>query len=368
MIFVKSFCRLFLFLAAFTGSAAMALETVTLLDRGEPYDAMLADNGLMWIGHSRLQFNSNYRLEVYQPDGALIDRVTLSHSLSVIKSMNNGSIIVTGVSPTSRQAQYTVAHLEGGKIRTSTNEIAMGALITFWITSMDGRQYFADIGGNPDDNSDPGAQLPAQTIFSSTGSNYNYLGARVSMPVAGTSFNGKLLLVSSQGIGQFGSSLVEVDPRTSALRVITQSADAKYRGIDIIAGTSNLVTSALGERKLRVIDTITGKTQREFQTKGYPRTFDLTGHCIVVGNDETNVVEVFDLKSETDKPSFAAEVAMPASEFSGIKNIAVDDVTGMVFARASYPCNPLMESCDQDYNRVVKFDAAFAERIKATCN
>ena len=79
---------------AFTATLASAAETVTLLDRGEPYDSMVAEAGVLWIGQSRLQFNANYRLEAYRADGTLIDRVTLSHSLSNMKVAGNSSIMI----------------------------------------------------------------------------------------------------------------------------------------------------------------------------------------------------------------------------------------------------------------------------------
>ena len=357
----------FLFTLTLSSATALAVETVTLLDRGEPYDSMVADGGVLWVGQSRLEFNANYRLEAYKPDGSLIDRVTLSHSLNNIKIAGNGTVMITGISPTSRLTQYTTARIENGQIKTSTKEIGLGGFINFWISNLNGRNYFADMGGNPNDNSDPASQLPAQTIFASTGSNANYLSARVRMPVSGTSLNGKLLLVSSEGMGQDASSLVEVDPRTAATRVITKSSTAKYRGIEVMTGTTNVMTSAWSESKIRIIDTVSGEIRRELQTKGYPRSFVATGHCIVVGNDETNVVEVFDLNTDSATPAFAGEVNMPADEFSGIKSIALDQSTGTVYARAAYPCNPIMEACAKDYNRVVKFDQALATRIRTSC-
>lgn len=357
----------FIAVVALSATQASAVETVTLLDRGEPYDSMLVENGIVWIGQSRLQFNANYRLEAYRTDGTLLDRVTLSHSLSTMKAATNGSIMITGICPQSNLTRYTTAKVENGKIKFSTKEIALGGFITFWVANVSGRQFFVDIGGNPDDNSDPSIPQPAQTIFASTGSNASYLSARVRMPVSGTSLNDKLLLVSSEGIGSSAASLVEVDPRTSAVRVISKSPTAKYKNIQVLPGTTDLITNALSESKVKIIDSVSGQIRREFQTKGYPRSFVTAGHCILVGNDETNVVEVFDINAESTTPAFAEEVKMAAEEFSGIKSIAIDQASGTVFARAARACNPIMEACDHDNNRVIKFDQEFAARVKSAC-
>lgn len=348
-------------------SPLMAVETVTMLDRGEPYEAMVSDAGLLWVGKSRQQFSANYLLEVYDSLGSLIDRKTLSHSLSTMKVGSSGEIIVTGINPNLRLTEYTSAKIENGKIQTWTKTVDIEGFITFWIGKMGGTQYFVDIGGNPNDASDPGQQLPAQTIFSSRGTNVHYLPARVSMPVAGTIADGKLLIVSSQGISLDGSSIIEVDPATSATRVITKSASARYRGIQYLNSTKELITLASRENKLRVIDFISGEIRREFSTNGFPRSFVTFGHCVIVGGDETNVVEAFDLSSQSDVPVFLTKVDLPVDEFSGIKSLAIDQNSGVLFARSSYACNPILEACDKDNNRIIKFDGSTASQLTSAC-
>jgi hypothetical protein len=345
----------------------MAVETVTVLDRGEPYEAMVSDAGLLWVGKSRQQFSANYQLEVYESGGSLIDRKTLTHSLSTMKLASSGEVIITGINPNLRLTEYTSAKLQNGKIQASTKTVDIDGFITFWIGKIGNTQYFVDIGGNPNDTSDPGQHLPAQTIFSSKGTNVHYLPARVSMPVAGAIAGGKLLMVSSEGISQDGSTIVEVDHATSAIRVITKSASARYRGIQYLDSTKELLTLASRENKLKVIDSVSGEILREFSTDGFPRSFVTFGHCVIVGGDQTNVVEAFDLNRQSDLPVFSTKVDLPADEFSGIKSLAIDKNRGDLFARSSYACNPIIEACDKDNNRVIKFDSSTASELTSAC-
>ena len=344
---------------------AKAAETITLLDRGEPYDAMVAQNGIFWVGQSRLQFASNYRLEAYRADGTLVDRVAMTHSISTMKITDQGATMITGINPQSQLSEYTVASLQSGKIKLQTTEIAVNGFISFWIASIGPKHFFGDIGGNSEDTNNPG---PAQTIFYSTHSQPTYLTTRLSMPLSGAKIGNKLLVVSSEGYGQDKSRILEIDVDTMSKRVVIVSNTARYRGLTPIEGTSDIVTSALAENKIQVIDTTSGTIRREFQTKGYPRSFDLTGHCLVVGNEDTNVVEIFDMNNTSDKPAFAAEINMPLEEFSGITRVAVDPYSGTIFARASRACNPIVEPCDYDYNRVVTLGAETAQRVKALCH
>jgi hypothetical protein len=345
---------------------ALSLETVTLLDRGEPYPSMIAASGVFWIGRSRKQFNADYHLEVYSIEGILIDRVQLTHSLSSIKKASNETVVVTGINPVTHLTEYTFAKLENKKIKFSTREISEDGFINFWIGNLGNSHFFADMGGNPNDTNQ-NFELPAQTLFYSTDSSPRYLSARVRMPTAGTVLNNKLILISREGFQSNAGSLVEVDPLSSSVKVLSTTKNAHYNGLEILPGTKDLMTSAVALNKLLVIDSTSGIIKRQFSTSGYTSSFAITGHCAIAGNDETNNVEVFDLKFSEDKVVFSESVNMPIEEFSGIKQIAVDEDTGTVFARSTIPCNPLIEVCDKEDNRVVTFGASVAQKIRQHC-
>ena len=345
-------------------SLAAAVETVTLLDRGEPHASMVAEGGVLWNAQNRKNFNTDYRLQAFAQDGHLLDEVTLSHAMWNLVQSSPGTVMMTGINPESRLTNYTTARIEGGKIRFKTTEVGLGGFINFWIATFAGKHYFADMGGNPEDDQ---LGVPAQTIFASTGTNARYLSTRLRMPLAGIGMNQKLYLVSHESMGSPKSSLVEVDPISMQKRVLLTSATAAYKGIKILPGTQDLVTSALAEDKIVIVDSQTGQMRRELHTKGYTRSFEFFGHCVLAGDDEKNIVEIFDLNSSSDLPVMAEEVNLPSDQFSGIKSIAVDQASGAIFARASYACNPAVEVCDKDYNRVITFGAEAAERLRRVC-
>jgi WD40 repeat protein len=356
-----------LFMGVLSSRSAFSNNTITLLDRGELYPSMVADNQVFWIGHSRKNFVSDYHLEAYTSQGSLIDRVPLTHSLMSVKKTGAGAILITGINANSGLSEYTVASLKKGKIHLKTSKMSANGLINFWIGTLGKRLFFADMGGNPDDNTSD-MQAPAQTLFFSTGSEATFLSTRLRMPIAGTVLNGKLLLISRDSMKTDSSSIVEVDPTTAQKRVLLASKSASFRGIEVIPGTSDIITSAAQENKLVIFDTLNGKTKREIPTKGFTRSFALTGHCVIAGNDQTNTIELFDLASKENKSILTESVKMAASEFSGIKQIAVDEATGTVFARANLPCNPLLEKCTEDKNRVVSFDSTVADTIRSHCH
>jgi hypothetical protein len=272
---------------------------------------------------------------------------------------------MSGVNPATSLTSYSSARIEGGKIRLKTAEIALGGFINFWIADVAGRHYFADMGGNPNDNPPIGA--PGQTIFSSTGTNSKYLGTRLRMPVSGVGLNNKLYLVSSEGLGQNKSTIVEVDPTTHQKRELLMSPTARFMTLKVLSGTTDLVTIATMENKIVILDSKSGQIRRELLTKGFTRDTAFLGHCVIAGDDKNNMVEIFDLRKNENAAFMAGELNLPAQDFSGIKSIAVDPNTGTIFARSNVPCNPAIESCENEYNRVVSFGLKFGQQVKEAC-
>ena len=160
---------------------------------------------------------------------------------------------------------------------------------------------------------------------------------------------------------------MEVDPGNQTQRVLISSNTARYRGIEAFSGTNKVVTSATALNKLVILDSLSGQIERELTTSGFIRSFSTFGHCVIAGIDGTDSIEVFDLNSSQTKPVLTEGVNLTENDFSGIKNIAVDDKTGTVFARSNIPCNPSITTCDKDFNRVVSFGDSLAESLRNRC-
>jgi WD40 repeat protein len=368
-VFMKKLLKpihLFLELALFLGQSAFSTDTITLLDRGEPYASMISQNGVFWIGQSRRQFNSDYRIEVYTSEGKLVDRVALTHSIMSLKEGGNGTVVMTGINPSVNLTEYTLAKLENGKIQKRTTQVTVDGFINFWIGTLNGRHFFADMGGNPHDTSQD-LTLPAQTIFYTSNSAPRYMSTRVRMPVAGTIHNNKILLISGEAIGSPRTSIVEVDPRTEAKRVLLSTKDGQFSSLKVLPGTHTLVTIARAQNKVLLVDSNSGEVKREIPTQGYTRSVVVSGHCLLAGNDTNNTIEVFDLNSNENKSVLKEAITLSEDEFSGIKQIAVDDTTGVVFAQAALACNPMVQVCDKDNNRVVSLGNDFAKSIQKLC-
>lgn len=354
------------FVCSLNARPAQASETVTLLDRGEPYHVLTADGGVFWIGHSRKNFNSYYRLEAWSPKGELIAAKELPHSLMSMKAAPGGGVMVTGINPSSQLTQYTRAQLSGRNITARTTTISLGGYISFWAGQNGNLQWFVDIGGNPNDTSDD-LSLPAQTLFSTTSTRARYLSARVRMPLDAVMEGQKMWIVSSGGMGSTYAKLVTVDTSTAATRDLHESRSAGYSAMAMLPDGQHLALAARNESHVAILNKNTGTVTRTLPTNGYLRSLATFGNCLLTGSDESNFIEVFDLRKDSNEPTIAARVKLEADEFSGIMRIAVDQATGIIFARASKACNPMVMACDKDDNRVVSIGETFGQTLKATC-
>lgn len=78
----------------------LTVKEITKLDKYEPYiDSQTFHAGLLWVGRSRLNANTVYRVEAYLPDGTVAAApVTLSHTPTYLYPYGSSSIIVVGKS------------------------------------------------------------------------------------------------------------------------------------------------------------------------------------------------------------------------------------------------------------------------------
>jgi hypothetical protein len=128
-----------------------------------------------------------------------------------------------------------------------------------------------------------------------------------------------------------------------------------------------LVSNARMENKLVVIARDTGEIFKEFPTQGYTRSVAVLGSCVLAGNDETNTIQAFSLRSAKDTPFLTAKVELPPNLFSGIKRIIADQTTGTIFVRSALACNPLIDPCTDNNNRVLTMGSELGSKLLANC-
>lgn len=359
-------------LVSLASVAEAQTKTVTLLDRGEPNDAMTFHAGHLWVGKSRRDFNANYSIEAYDGQDRLVASATLPHSATFLYPYNATSVLVFGTGYEPNLTQYTLVELRGTSLSTRTVQIPMQAWGNLWVGSIGSREYFTDMGGNQDDPArDADPNLASQTIFSMTGRTPRYLSTRMRMPIDGIVMGSQLYLLHQLAIGDGRSNLTVVNPSTGAATAVFSGYRNGLTKIRQVGTTPYVAASEMGAGQVVFVDSRNDQLVGTATDVGSPRALATLGHCVLAGDPWTNAVSVIDVSGlgtgATPTVIARLDLGLSSDEFRMLRSLAVDPSRGRIYARSNYACNPMIDRCDQDYNRVVALDSEAAGEVATQC-
>lgn len=349
-------------------SAVASVGTVTLLDRGEPFEGMTAHAGLLWIGKSRENFSSVYSLEVYNKKD-LVGKVTFPHSATYVHPYGANSVIVIGTGYQPNLTQYTIMEHRQGQFTKRTVQIPINAWARQWLGTHGGREYFTDPGGNPADSDNPNFNQPAQTFFTmSAGGSPRYLSTRLRLPLGGVKIGQAFFVYNAESIGDPRSNIYRLDPASASIKKVLPEFRNGLAGMAVIPGTSFIAATERGAQQLIVVDTNSSTVVGTAPINGEPRSVTSFGKCMIVGSWDTRVITAVDVSTPA-APVVVGESAIDLNQndFYHIDRVAADISSGQVFARSNFPCNPMIDVCDKDWNRVVVLTGDDAQKFVSAC-
>lgn len=355
------------------GSVALGQSrTVTLLDKGEPNDAMTAHAGYLWVGKSRLDFASHYTIEAYDAQDNLAATAMLPHSATFAYPYGERSILVFGTGQSPNLTQYSIVEMRGGALDVRTIRIPMEAWGNLWVGTVDGREYFTDMGGNGNDAArDRDPTLPSQTVFSMARGRARYLSSRLTMPLDGVAVGGHLYVAHGQAIGDPRTNLVKINPVDGRVTPLFPSYRAGLAKVLRLEGLPLVAVSESQAGKVLLVDVRTDRLVAEVDGLGAPRALAQFGHCVLAGDPWSNTIGVVDVSALATGGSAevvaSLPVGLPSHEFRMLRGLAVDAARGKIYARSNYACNPVMTACNEDYNRVVVLEGDAVEAVAARC-
>jgi hypothetical protein len=368
--------KLFGFLAAALVSmtalplTAAPFTTVTTLDRGEPFEGMAFHDGILWVGKSRKDFNSDYSLEMYQND-KLIGKVTFPHAATFVHPYAADSVIVVGTGYSPNLTQYTIVKRQGSSFTVNTTQIPINAWARQWIGSHNGKEFFTDPGGNQDDPArDADLSLASQTFFNmSKGSRPRYLTARMRLPLNGVKVGNDFYVINAESIGSPRSNLYRLNPQTGSVAPLFPSYRAALANIRTVPGTSLIALSEEDARQVLLVNAQSGAlvgAASELEIE--PRALAVMGKCAITGSQLERKLSVIDIKDPAAPfQTMSLTVDLPESEFRQLSHMVADPVNGKVYLRSNFACNPMIDPCTSDWNRIVVLAGEEAAKLAAIC-
>jgi hypothetical protein len=355
--------------AAISQTALSETETVAVLDRAEPFEANVFHSGHLWVGKSRKDFNSDYSVEIYA-SGVLKGKVTFPHSAAFMYPYGANSVIVVGTGYSPNLTHYSIIEKSGTNFTVRTKQIPMQAWARQWIGNHNGKEFFTDPGGNQNDPArDDDFSLASQTFFAmSNSSSPRYLPTRLRLPTYGIKLGSMFYVLNAESIGSPQSNLHRLDPATNSITKVFPSFRNALATVSTIPGTNLITLVERGANQFLIVDATTGSIVSTTVIAEDSKSHAIMGKCAVIASRTDKSVQFLDI-SNTAAPKQVMTLAidLPAGEFRFLDKIDVDPVSFQVFARSNFPCNPLMEACNEDWNRVVTFKGETASKIAANC-
>jgi hypothetical protein len=355
--------------AGLSHAAFAEIETVTVLDRAEPFEANVFHSNMLWVGKSRKNFNSDYSVEIYE-NGALKGKVTFPHSATFMYPYGANSVIVVGTGHTPNLTQYSIIEKNGANFSIRTKQIPMQAWARQWIGNHNGKEFFTDPGGNQNDPArDSDFSLASQTFFSMNASaSPRYLSTRLRLPTYGTKVGNKFYVLNAESIGSPQSNLHRLDPATNTITKVFPNFRNALSTISVIPGTNLITLTERGANQFLIVDANTGNILSTTAIAEDSKSHAIMGKCAVIGSRSAKTIQILNI-TDTAAPKQVMTVAidLPEGEFRTLDKVDVDAINFKVYARSNMPCNPMIEACNEDWNRVVTFTGETGSKIAANC-
>jgi hypothetical protein len=354
---------------SFNGNASADTTTIMDLDAGEPYEAMIFHAKHLWIGKSRKDFNTNYRIDVVDRNDKVLETLKINHAIEHLYPYGENSVIAVGTAPEPNLRHYTIIKVVGEKFQVKDHAIPANAWGMDWLGTINGKEYFSDFGGNSqDEEGSSNPNIPMQTIFSVDPSGRAvYSKIRLRSPMNGIRIADELYIVRFYNLGDTRRNVYRLNLKTG--QFVDMFDQPRQRLTDIIPLDNNLLAvSEAGGDRVNLIDRSTRELKKEIAIEGAPKSMQKIGQCLVVGSElsrQVNLVSVKDLSNPQIVGTL--DFSTYGGHFRGLRTVAVDEQTGRVYGRSAYACNPMLQDCSKSWNSIVVGSKADAELLKAQC-
>lgn len=362
----------FLAFSAISSAVHAGVTTLTELDPAEAYDAMAFQNGYLFVGSSRTNLNPDFHVRIYDRKDQLVKDFPIRHSLTHIRRYNKYAVIAVGTAYENSVAHtfYSVISITGvNKFAVRTVKIPIDAWAQDWIGTVNGREYFADMGGNPhDEPSDP--TLPAQTIFSTdTSGSPRYLSTRLRGPNFGVALGSDLLIARFDSIQGPANFLARVNTKTAANSTAIKGTFQHIHDVKVKPESTLIAISERDASQISLGDLQSGTIVGSIPMNGSSGSVEWFGKCLVGSNVSEKKIQVFDVM-DVKSPKLLKTIAFndTGKIFAGLRGMTMDLETGRVYGRSAYPCNPFITKCDKTENSVAVLDNMTSKEIFDLCH
>ena len=310
-------------------STDIAIRTVTVLDRGEPYRGQVFHDGHLWEGHSTGGVGS-YRLDVHAADGSqILATARVPHTQEFLYPFGPHTILSVGKHYTARWGSLTyhsIARFQHGRLRVKTRAMPM-ALQVEQFGGQANRMYFNETG--------------SRKVFRWTRWGARPLAPDIHLPGVILPFEKFVFVLERNRLSAGAENVVKIDLASQRIeRTFPQPRNKLSTMIDLHGYPWLAAVESWADQTL-LIDKEHNTLFAALPTPGTPiDVAQFRTHLLVVSRDPKRL-RFFDL-SVSGTPQVAEwDLSALGDDFCNITTMHVDQQSGNVFLRS--PFHPLID-------------------------
>jgi len=322
----------------------LSVREITQLDKYEPYtDAQVFHAGLLWVGRSRINANTAYQVEAYDPAGQPVGNpLSLRHTPSYLYPFGTDSIIVVGKSATPNwKTHYSIVSVHHGQLSSLTYTFPEEIQADRFAGDSD-HLFFSEPGDGALFTL-PQWSLPHQAQF---------LAPTIHGPGPMLFTEGNLFVVEQNNIlSSTQGNLIKLNPYTqTAERVFSQSNRKALTALVKLPGSSRIAITEQGANQVLLVHTDTNSVNEKenIPVAGRPWGITLYGSkCIAVLAYNDHAVRFFDVSQPASPEVADWNLMNTINRFHRPRVLSADPQSGKLYIRSDEIC----PSCQTSFNR-----------------
>jgi hypothetical protein len=322
--------------------ADLKFKLIAELDKSEVDEGHLFHAGLLWVGKTHQQPSDPHTISVYSNGGeTLVQNLEIPHSVMSITAFDANSVIVVGrTSVPSWRNYYSVIKKTGSSFSIKTTSLPEQYMVSDFAGRSD-KLFFSEVGD--------AMILESSPLERSV----RPLPIEISGPGKLALDGNSLFVIENRNMDFGDEDIIKINLNdNSHTRTFNDHFRNGLVNIQVLKGVNYLAAAEAGADQVLLIDRTSNLLAHTLVVEGRPRALSQIGHCLVVATEEKQGVVFFDLNGSEPKMIDRWDLSAADPRFNKGRSVAVDEATGQIFLRSTYPCG----SCSQTQSSVVRVE------------
>lgn len=299
----------------------VTVKVVSELCNNEPYEPLLFHAGSLWTGRSRgVQGGNDYALELFSPEGKLLDKHALVHTNGGVWAYGPNQVLVMGKNQWPWKSYFSVFTQQNNKIKQVSSKDFGLAIQPEFFAGNPNRLFFNEAGN-------------AKT-FEWVRGQPKYLAPTVSGPGKMLLVGDYLFVIERRNITLGDESMLRIDLKTNTADRTFKTYRNHLSHMTSLQNGKYIAVSETLANQILIVDVAKNEIVETLPVPNQPEGVAEYKNCLVTISEIDNHVHFFRIDIGQSKEVDEWDVAQVGNKFGMGRGIAVDPSTGRVYSRS----------------------------------